>query len=123
MTKDTVKKEIEKKFGTFTRFAKMAGIDHYDLQRDFLNKKYITSDKLKEIKALIRETENKALKNDLTAEKIELLRIKIDEKGGPYKFCKDHPEFVMASVYQVLAGKYKKISGRVKVLFDHFKIK
>ncbi len=123
MTKESVQDEIKKKFKTMTRFAQLADIDYAELQRDFISKKYITTDKLREMKALIRKTESIALQNDLTPAKIEKLRIKIDECGGVYKFCQDNKQFVQSSVYQILAGKYFKISGKVKQLFDHFKMK
>lgn len=121
MSKAAVKNKIKRKFGSLTRFAKLAGVDRYDLQKDFA-RKTLTPKRAKELEKLVARTSDKRLANEFTPERLEALRAKIEAAGGAQKFCDEYRRFSYVSLIQILAGKRKLVSATVRELFDHFKI-
>lgn len=119
MTTEAVKKRIQKKHGTISAFARVANIDRYDLQKMFA-RKALTKEEQKTILDKLQETSPEAV--GIPPEKLELLRSKLQEAGGVYKFCKDHPEFEKRHVYRAYKGGYVSGGGMAQRLMDYFSI-
>ncbi len=121
MSNAGVKNKIKRKFGSLTRFAKLAGIDRYELQKDFA-RKVLSPKRAKELDRLVTRTKDKSLGNEFTTERLKALRAKIEAAGGPAKFCEEYPKFSYVSLIQILAGKRKLVSATVRELFEHLQI-
>jgi len=120
MTVQQVKKRMKDKFGQYSVFARLAGLDRYELQRDFLEAHRVDKSVIKAMAELVEKTG--APKDEISPEKIEELRKALVNAGGVVKFCRENTGFAEQSVFKILAGKRKRLTGKVKDLFDHFKI-
>jgi hypothetical protein len=121
MTKEEVHLEMVSKFGTMSRFARLAKLDRYELQKLFARK----AEDTQEVGALYRKIEATALKpaeGEITPAQLKKLAKAIEKAGGTYRFCKDNPKFAEKSVYQILSGRRKRVTEKIQELFDHFNI-
>lgn len=125
MNKESLKKQIKKKFGKYSNFARAANWNRYELQRDFLTKRRVDDDTLKKVARLVstlsHEVPPRSDRN--TAKKIKSLRRALNDAGGVIKFCRENPAFSTGTVFKVLAGDQRYIGGNGKVmkrLFEHF---
>lgn len=117
---------MKERFGSMTRFAKLAGLEYYDLQKLFsASAKKMTPERKQEFKRLIeiaKTTEVEPLTTDLTPALRQLIGERLEEVGGVGQFCIDHPEFNQFSVWQILNGRRKTVSASVKKLLETLKI-
>lgn len=123
MTKEKLKKEIKKKFGTYSRFARLAKIDYYTLKREFLDAHKVERQDLVVIEAAMNSTN---APDQFTAEFRESLQKALNQSGGILKFCMANAQFTASTVFQILSGEvesYKRITPTIKQLLDHFNIK
>lgn len=121
MIKEAVRKQINTKFGTLSKFAKLSGYNRYELQKIFAR---VSPDKniLSTISLLCKRTANKPAPGEITEAQLLKLSRALKKAGGVYKFSREYPAFAEKSLYQILSGKRKRITGKVQKLFDHFKI-
>lgn len=122
---DTFKARIKTKFGTMARFAELADISRYELQKAFMpfywgKKPYVE---------LLRKAIKKSADIDpsptaaeLDNETLHKLKTAINEAGGVYKFCKRNKKFTPRSLYFIFAGERVRKSGVVLDLLKKFKI-
>lgn len=115
---DKIKKKIRNKHRTLSAFARVAGIDRYELQKMFTRE--LRPNEEKQILTALETLSPEDL--NIPTEKLELLKSKIEEAGGIYKFCKDNPEFEKRHVYQVCNGEFSIKSRTYKALLKFFNI-
>jgi predicted transcriptional regulator len=123
MTKDKLKKEIKKKFGTYSRFAKLAGLDYYLLKKDVLDNPKPDLSDLVIIEARLNDTN---APDQFTTELRKSLQESINESGGVLMFCFTNKQFIPSTLFAILSGdieSYKRITPTIKQLLDHFEIK
>ncbi len=121
MTKESIHKEIIKKFGSMSKFARLSGLDRYELQKVFA-RKVNDEETLCKIEGKIRRTANKSDKNEITVRQIDSLRKALKTAGGVIEFSKANPQFPEKSVYQILSGRRKRMTKKVQELFSYFKL-
>jgi hypothetical protein len=123
MTKERLKKAIRKKFGTFTKFAKLAGLNYYDLKKGFLDAQKVERQDLADMEALLNATDGP---DEFTLALRKSLQEAINEYGGVLMFCMANARFTASTVFQILSQEkesYKRITPTIKRLLDHFNIK
>lgn len=123
MTRDKLKKEIKKKFGTYSRFAKLAKLDYYLLKKDVLDNPKPERQDLVIIEARLNDTD---APDQFTPELRKSLQEAINEYGGVLLFCMANERFTASTVFAILSGdieSYKRITPTIKALLDHFNIK
>lgn len=120
MTKEKLKKAIKAKFGTITRFSKISGVPWERLNRMFTPKSNPRHQELSEIAFILDITENKRLSDEIPAKKLVALKRKIKRLGGVREFSRNNPEFPERSLVAILYGERKKLTPKVKELFNHF---
>lgn len=123
MTVDSVKKKIKRKFGTYSDFCRVAKLDRYMFQKDFLTKKKVESKYLTEIARIVERLEPEQLKPVFTRAKLKLLKRAIMASGGVIAFCQENG-YSQDTVFKVLAygENYRTVTPVVKKLLDHFGI-
>jgi hypothetical protein len=121
LTNDNVHKAIIRKFGKVSKFARLARLNRYDLQKLF-SRKNNTQNELGRITHLVEVTRVRPQDGDLTPAKAKRLATALKQAGGVIKFCRDNPQFAEQTVFQVLSGRRKRMTPKVKELFDYFKI-
>lgn len=124
MTRDALKKKIKKKFGSYSNFARSAGLDRYELQRDFLEAKNPKPEVVARIGEIFDNTHVQMRYHVFTYKKRKLLRAAINASGGVSAFCAESG-FNPVTVWQVLRDVdfYGTEKPVVRRLLDHFKIK
>lgn len=122
MTKEILRKQIVTKFGTLSRFSRLSGYDRYELQKIFARSQN-DIDLLRQISQLCSRTKDKSSEDDITEGQILKLSKALKKAGGVIKFSRENPGFPEKSVYQILSGRRKRITAKVKELFDHFDLK
>lgn len=127
MTKDKLKKAIKKKFGTYSRFAKLAKLDYYLLKKDVLDNPKPERQDLVIIEARLHDTN---APDRFTPELRKSLQEALNEYGGVLMFCMANERFTASTVFAILSGNrmgynksYNKITPTIKALLDHFNIK
>ena len=123
MTRNKLKKEIRKKFGTYSRFAQLSGLDYYRLKKDFLDAHKPEKPDLVNIEALLNSTN---APDQFTPELRKSLQEAINEAGGVLVFCSKNEKFIPSTLFAILSGEiqsYKRITPTIKQLLDHFEIK
>jgi hypothetical protein len=119
MKRDTLKKKIKEKFGTHSNFARITGLDRYELQRDFLEKEGAVNPQLMlRLEELYHSAEPAPSRPVFTPEQITEIREAINEVGGVAVFSEAN-EYSKDTIFQILSGRMKTI-GRVgqKLLID-----
>lgn len=117
ITKKDLEDRIKEKFGKKSRFARLAGIGPYELQKMFA-KKVMDPDHINLIlKGL--EVENQP---QVDPDKMAKLKNAIDDAGGCYTFCKNNAGFPMRLTYMIYNGEQKRESKLFKKLLIHFGI-
>jgi len=119
MEKEELKQKIRDKFGTLSNFARCAGMDRYELQKQLVRPD-LAAKEITRLHGICRST--KAKESDIRVEQLETLKVKISGIGGVDVFCSEHPSFSRASVFQIISGRRKVMSKGVRKLFDHFQI-
>lgn len=122
MKTETIKKQIKRKFGKISRFAALAGLNRYDLQKKFARKDLDEREGGK-LARLIDVTRVQPISGEIQPEKLARLKTALNEFGGVLKFVTENPDFSRDSVNQILAGRRRRVSPVVLKLFEHFKIK
>lgn len=120
--KEKVHQSIVDKFGTMSRFARLAKIDRYQLQKLFARQQDDTLE-LAKISVLVKTTPLKPSEGEITARQIKALHKALNESGGVVAFCRANEEFPEQSVFGILAGKRVRITPKVRKLLDHFGLK
>jgi hypothetical protein len=127
MTTTILKTTIKEKFGSMTKFAKLIGMDRYELQKFFAAaEKKMTperEEKLKKLADQAEKTSNKATEEDMTDALRDRIREEINNRGGATAFCEANPEFNIFSVRQAYNGNRLKITPAVRKLMKKLKIK
>lgn len=118
MTTEQIKTKIREKHKTLSAFARMAGIDRYELQKMFARE--MSKQEQKQILDALEIVPAEDL--SIPADKLELLRSKIQEAGGIPKFASDNPGFEKRHVYLAYNGEFTVQSKTVQQLFKHFGI-
>lgn len=119
MTRESIKKKIKKHFGTYSKFCKMAGIDRYHFQRDFLQASEVSDMDMADIDGLVASLRDQVVTPTKLRSKLEGLRKALKASGGVPAFCAANPDFKQGSVNGALYGRagYKNIAER---LIKHF---
>ncbi|NCX55961.1 MAG: hypothetical protein EBW87_02030 [Burkholderiaceae bacterium] len=120
---DTIKlkNRIQKKFRTISNFARISGIERYELQKLFAVKNP-DLDMLIRVEKAYKMCKSVDTGNVISSDKLQALKACIDEAGGVYKFTTDFPNFTRRDVYDIYNGKRKRLTPFMQSLFDHFKI-
>lgn len=117
-----LKKEIAKKFGSQSQFARLAGIDRMRLQILWVVKNP-DLEFLAQVRSLLHRVKPKPSQEPLTPKLLKLIRGAINASGGVGPFCKENKGFSRDTINQIVAGRYKTQSAKVKELLAHLKIK
>lgn len=122
MTTEQVKNKIKTKFGSISRFARIANLDRYELQKLFGR----TNPNIKDLQKVLKLAQGSQMKTsgkEISPEQVAALKQALEEYGGVIKFSRDHPEFGhKVSIFQILSGHRKRTTDKVRELFTHFKI-
>lgn len=119
---ESIKKEIQDKFGSLSEFARQAKYNRNNLQT-LLQKREPDQDKLREVRSLCRSTDYVTPSTDISPEKRKQLQKAIIAKyETTYMFLKENPQFPQGSTYDLLKGSRVKITALVRSLFAHFAI-
>jgi hypothetical protein len=105
MTVDSIKIKIKKHFGTYSRFCKLAGIDRYHFQRDFLEASDVTAMDMADIDGLVASLKDNVVTPTKVQSKLKLLKKALNASGGVQAFCRDNAGFTAGSVYASLYGR------------------
>lgn len=122
MTQRQLKKKIQKKFGTMSKFATLSGYDRTKLQI-LINQAKPSKKEMEAVSALVDETKVKGAPGDITSELKQAIKDALMEYGGVVKFIGDHDQFNRISVYQILDGRRTRISKKVKELCKILNVK
>ena len=117
--RDSVKKQIKKKFGSYSQFARLAKLNRYEFQRDFLTVKKPDVKYCKEVAKLCAKT-NPTGRGVSEETRDHIRALIVAEHGGIQQFCKKHKQFVEVSVFQILDGTRKTITPKVKKFLAFF---
>ncbi len=119
MTRDSVKKKIKKHFGTYSKFCKLAKIDRYHFQRDFLEAKHVQPMEVSDIDSLVDSLSQKSLTLPELRSKLKAVRRALKEAGGVPAFCEANPQFKQGSVNGAIYQK-SGYNGIAEKLIKHF---
>lgn len=127
MTRERLKREIRKKFGTFTRFCRSAQLDYYEFKREFLDAARVDKADLVIIEARLNDTKGP---DEFTDDLRKSLQEAINEYGGVLIFCMANAQFTASTLFAILSDDrsgdnkaYNRITPTIKQLLDHFNIK
>lgn len=122
MKPEKVKQFIKKKFGTMSRFCRLAGYDRYELQKVLSLKN--SGMELAKIYDKAVKTKDTFGGNEITDELRNGLTEAINKKfGSVLAFCEAYPQFKAATIYQILDGKRKNITGIVQRMMEILNVK
>lgn len=121
LTKESVKKDILKKFTYMSHFAKLAGIDRYDLQK-FFAKAAPSQEELSELAQKVHSTDFRPSDDHIPQKSLDALKEAIMKEGSLPGFCIQNPEFKESSVKSIIYGKRTRMSPGVRKLLAHFNI-
>lgn len=121
MTKEQIRKKIKAKFGSLSNFAEISGIPRYDIQKAFArkvpDKKFMA---LLEMKCNVLRP--RPVDGEITPSDRKKLERALNEAGGVIEFTRKNPDFSKDSIFQILSGKRKRMTEKVKELFSHFEL-
>lgn len=122
MLADGIKALIVKKFGSAAEFCRAAGMP-LQKYKDTMNiRGRITEKRHKRLRELLERARSTRPRIDpevLTKVKRRQLSVAIKTRyKNVARFSKKHPEFPAPSVYAILNGYRKRITPKVKALFD-----
>lgn len=128
MTAQQLKKKIKSKFGTISRFCRIAGLDRYEIQKFFAaTAKKMTPEReayIRKLNEMVLLTSNKGNSNyEITATLRKKIKKAIEDKGGVINFCSDNQEFSQFSIWQIMSGKRKRRTKKVNQLINKLNIK
>jgi len=124
MTRDQLKKKIKEKFGTYSKFCRLAEIDRYDFQKNFLTAGKVSTSDIQVYDEMVEKTVDKSESPVLTEKQRNRMKKQIERKGGVIKFCKDNDQFAESSVFQILSGSYgDTVTPTVKELMEILDVK
>lgn len=115
-----LKSKIKKKFGTYSNFTRIAGIDRYEFQRDFLCKEKVQDNLHNDIAFAYDKFDNKLKGEEVTESMREWIETSVKENNGVIAFCREHG-FSKNTVFQVISGYYKVVTPNIKRLIDKLK--
>ena len=121
MTRESIKKKIKKHFGTYSKFCKLAKIDRYHFQRDFLQASEVSAMDMADIDGLVASLKDQVVNPTELRSKLGGLRKALKASGGVPAFCKANPDFKQGSVNGALYGRFG-YSGVLERLIKHFGI-
>lgn len=110
-----LKSKIKKKFKKYSVFAQIAGIDRYVMQSEFLVKEKVSEEIYDKYSSLCDSLDASGHVVDKSV--LALMKAKVEEYGGPFKFAKDH-DISRHTLFQVLRGKYQSVTPIVKKILD-----
>lgn len=122
MTIKALKVKIKKKFGTYSRFARIAALDRTEFQKDFLRGVNVDQKYIDKIRSLSEKHSIEDDGNLIASDKVAKLRKAITKAGGVIDFCEKNKQFSQATVKHVLSGRRKNVTDIVASLFKHFNI-
>jgi hypothetical protein len=119
MTRENLKAEIKETFGTYSNFCRLAGIDRYKFQRDFLQAFHVEPKEVKRIAGIVAGLKDSAVNKANIVPKLKSLREAIKASGGVKAFCRKNKKFKAGSVYNALYNRPGYMSVATKLL-KHF---
>jgi ribosome-associated translation inhibitor RaiA len=135
MNADALKTYIKKKFGSLSKFAVLAKIDRYEVQKVIAAAKKNTGKykgtqaravergkKIDEFYALAERTPADYSDDEITPALRKLIEKKIKEFGGIQQFCQEFPQFKYINVYQTMTGERSKLTTSVRELLTTLRI-
>lgn len=108
MTRTSLKRKIDLKFGSWHNFARIVGV------HTLRGKTPLEIDRMAD--ALSRTV----VGGGIPREKLDALKSKIMTCGGVTAFCLENKDFSETSLFQILQGRRKRMSPVVNRLFQHF---
>lgn len=114
---NNLKKKIKKKFGTYSNFTRIAGIDRYEFQRDFLCKNQVPDELFNDFSFAYEKFDYSPKRPVLNAEKRGWIKDSIQELGGVIDFC-EKEGFSKDTVFQIISGYYELITPNIQKLID-----
>lgn len=117
-----LKAKIKKKFGTYSNFTRAAGMDRYELQRDFLQKKEVPDQKYEDIEFAFNKFDHVHKYPKLDKKTRDWMKWVIDIEGGVIAFCEAN-DFNKNTVFQYLSGYYEHITPNIQKVIDVLKKK
>ena len=119
MNRESIKKKIKKYFGTYSKFCKLAGIDRYHFQRDFLQASSVSAMDMADIEGLVASLRDQVVSPTKIWSKLKSLRRAIKASGGVPEFCRQNKDFKQGSVNGAIYGRngYRGVAER---LIKHF---
>jgi hypothetical protein len=126
MNKIQLQKKMKMKFGSMSNFARTVKPTdpkyRYELQKLFARVAPSVKE-LTKIERLITRTDKKPSYRNVDKAKIALLVDKVNEAGGPVKFCADNVQFNLETVKHIMYKGRTVMGKKLRELFDHFEIK
>lgn len=117
---EQLKKQIKKKFGKYSNFTRIVGMDRYEFQRDFLCKTQVPDQLFNDIEFALQKFENSPKRPVLDSKTRSWIKKSIDELGGVITFCEDEG-FNRNTVFQYISGYYKVITPNMEKLIEVIK--
>ncbi len=118
--KDKLKADIREKFRTMSRFARMAKIDRYELQKIFA--RTYNDKEVRKLQRLYHKIQPRAVNGEISEKQREALRLAIFMAGGVTAFVRENPEFSKVSIFQIMGGQRRLMTKNVEKLFQKLKI-
>jgi hypothetical protein len=121
MTRDTVKTEIIKAFGSYSEFCRLGDVNRYEFQKYVAAKKVMKHDTAR-YAAILATLKQKQPTLTKLPQKLESLKKAINALGGVQEFCRQNPVFKPARVYGALQGRTDGFKSITLKLLKHFGI-
>jgi len=125
MNANQIKARIKRKFGSLSQFARLSGMDRYELQKQFARRSG-NAGFLAQVNAKAGATSAQGKGGAIGPEKLARLKQALNAFGGVDKFCLEneaqHGNYSRASIFQLLAGRRKRITPIIRELFAFFDI-
>lgn len=102
---------IRKKFRKFSIFSKLAGIDRYTMEIEFLKKHEVDAEVYNKYQALYDSLNPEG--HVVNTKLVEKINEAIELRGGLFKFAEESG-ISRHTIAQVIGGKYKSISPAVR---------
>lgn len=114
---ESLKTKIKKKFGTYSNFTRIAGIDRYEFQRDFLCKEKVEDYYYYSVLDDYKKLRYQPKRTPLDSKRRKWIKESIDELGGVIDFCQKE-KFSRHTVFQVISGYYEVVTPNIEKLIN-----